>query len=288
MTRGEKQGWITGLEPATSGTTIRRSNQLSYTHHVASMRQYRFTRTSDDDPFCADRQLRHRGAESRRSTRSWRVACRRRTRISVRKSRRQAIASDTGRESARVEPGGTRHAGYLQGFLTPQRRERFEEVLAQRTRMLRVVLEDVYQPHNQSAVLRTAEALGLQDVHLVESANRWGWTGRFRWEARLVDDPSSHGRRRRRVLSYAITTGRVSHSGGVAGSEATPLPEIVVEQPTALVIGHETAGVSQAALELADDVRGHSDARICRESQSVGCGGRRPRSSATTARIVRP
>ena len=52
---------------------------------------------------------------------------------------------------------------YLQGFLTPQRRARFEEVLAQRTRMLRVVLEDVYQPYNQSAVLRTAESLGLAD-----------------------------------------------------------------------------------------------------------------------------
>ena len=43
-----------------------------------------------------------------------------------------------------------------------------ERVLAGRTRLLTVVLEDVYQPHNASAVLRSCECFGVQDVHVVE------------------------------------------------------------------------------------------------------------------------
>jgi hypothetical protein len=38
----QTQGWKTGFEPATSGTTIQRSNQLSYNHHLKRMQKYFF------------------------------------------------------------------------------------------------------------------------------------------------------------------------------------------------------------------------------------------------------
>ncbi len=47
------------------------------------------------------------------------------------------------------------------------------EVLEKRTRYITVALEDIYQPHNASAVLRTCECLGIQDVHVIENKNRY-------------------------------------------------------------------------------------------------------------------
>jgi len=57
---------------------------------------------------------------------------------------------------------------YLQTFLTTHRIERFKNILNQRTRHFTVAIEDVYQPHNASAVLRSCEVFGIQDVHIIE------------------------------------------------------------------------------------------------------------------------
>lgn len=57
---------------------------------------------------------------------------------------------------------------YLQGYLTDRRRELFKTVLAQRTRHFTVATEDVYQLHNTSAVMRSCDVFGIQDLHVVE------------------------------------------------------------------------------------------------------------------------
>ena len=62
---------------------------------------------------------------------------------------------------------------FLTQFITDERKQRFEEVLDYRTRHLTVVLEDIFQPHNASAVLRSCELRGIQDVHIVENNNRY-------------------------------------------------------------------------------------------------------------------
>ena len=53
---------------------------------------------------------------------------------------------------------------------SPARLSRAEAVLSARLRGITVVLEDAHDPHNVSAVLRTCEAFGIQDVHLVAEA----------------------------------------------------------------------------------------------------------------------
>ncbi len=63
--------------------------------------------------------------------------------------------------------------GYLSGFATEQRVRKFEEVIQLRTRYVSVVVEDVFQPHNASAVLRSAECFGVQDVHIIENVNKY-------------------------------------------------------------------------------------------------------------------
>ena len=58
---------------------------------------------------------------------------------------------------------------HLISFITDNRKELFMKVIAQRTRHITVVLEDIYQPHNASAVLRTCDLTGVQDVHIIEN-----------------------------------------------------------------------------------------------------------------------
>jgi len=61
---------------------------------------------------------------------------------------------------------------YLLGFITENKRNKFEKIINFRTRYLTVVLEDIYQPHNASAVLRTCDCFGIQDVHIIENKNK--------------------------------------------------------------------------------------------------------------------
>ncbi len=60
---------------------------------------------------------------------------------------------------------------HLASYLTPNRQVLFNSVLQQRTRYLTVVLEDIFQPQNASAVLRTCDCFGIQDVHIIENRN---------------------------------------------------------------------------------------------------------------------
>ena len=62
---------------------------------------------------------------------------------------------------------------YLSGFVTENRKKRFDDVLIHRTRHLTVVLEDIYQPHNAAAVLRSCDCFGIQDVHVIENQNKF-------------------------------------------------------------------------------------------------------------------
>ena len=58
---------------------------------------------------------------------------------------------------------------FLYQFLTDERKQRFEEVLQWRTRHITVVLEDIFQSHNASAVLRSCDLTGVQDIHIIEN-----------------------------------------------------------------------------------------------------------------------
>ena len=144
---------------------------------------------------------------------------------------------------------------HLQSFLTRARRDRFEEILSRRTRLLTLVLEDVFQPHNQSAVLRSADACGVQDVHIIETASQLDIArdialGSDRWltihRHQHASDNTHTCLRKLQAEGYHILVASPH-------PPAVPLPEVSVTRKTALVIGHETTGTSQTALELADE-----------------------------------
>ena len=62
---------------------------------------------------------------------------------------------------------------HLESFISDNRKELFNRVIAYRTRYITVVLEDIYQPHNASAILRTCDCFGIQDVHIIENKNKY-------------------------------------------------------------------------------------------------------------------
>ena len=62
---------------------------------------------------------------------------------------------------------------YLSKFVTPERLSLFDQILENRTRYITVVLEDIYQSQNASAVLRTCDCFGIQDVHIIENRNEF-------------------------------------------------------------------------------------------------------------------
>lgn len=62
---------------------------------------------------------------------------------------------------------------YLSGFVTKERLELFNKVLSQRTNYLTIVLEDIYQTQNASAVIRSADCFGIQNIHIIENKNKF-------------------------------------------------------------------------------------------------------------------
>lgn len=58
---------------------------------------------------------------------------------------------------------------YLEQFVTEKRRNLFQQVLSERTRHFTVAIEDIFQPHNSSAVVRSCDIFGIQDLHVIES-----------------------------------------------------------------------------------------------------------------------
>ena len=60
---------------------------------------------------------------------------------------------------------------HLETYLTEKRKERFDTVLSQRTKHFTVVTEDVYQLHNTSAVIRSCDVFGIQEINIVEERN---------------------------------------------------------------------------------------------------------------------
>lgn len=150
---------------------------------------------------------------------------------------------------------------HLQAFLTPARRRRIEEVLRSRTRHLTVVLENLYHEHNISAVFRSCDAFGVQDVHVIDRSATFRVTrdialGTHRWltlhcyqgqDDRGCGDPAAQCLSRLRNRGYRIVA-------AVPDAEARPLRTLDVSQPAAIVIGHEKWGVSEQLRAAADEL----------------------------------
>ena len=133
----------------------------------------------------------------------------------------------------------------------PRRLLRAESVLAGRQRDITVVLEDAHDTHNVSAVLRTCEALGIQDVHLVvennESAeiNRDVTKGAHSWLTLHRHYGSAQALTALRQAGYRIYAAFLRQ-------DTIPLPEIARQERAAFVFGNENAGLTKLWATEAD------------------------------------
>ena len=136
---------------------------------------------------------------------------------------------------------------------TGRRQERIEAALRRRQADLSLVLEDVHDPHNVGAVLRTCDAVGVLRVHVVyveetppaRAFARRSSGSASKWIEIVRHDSieACYGRLRadgQRILATALEP------------ESTDLYETDLTRPTALVFGNEMRGISPAAMEGAD------------------------------------
>lgn len=144
---------------------------------------------------------------------------------------------------------------HLSQFITPSRREKIDLVLQQRTRHMVPILEDINQPHNVSAAVRSIECFGVQDVHVIEQQNRYSINsgvskGSSNW---ITLNRYCHEGRNNTEECFTYLRAKGYHIVTTSPhGKARPLSELPITQKTALVFGTEERGVSLYAQEHAD------------------------------------
>ena len=139
---------------------------------------------------------------------------------------------------------------HLESYLTDNRRERFQKVLAQRTKHFTVATEDVYQLHNTSAVIRSCDVFGIQEVNIVEEVNskridreiamgaqKWVDLNRYHTTKSCIEDLCTQG--------YQIVA-TSPHA------EDCDLIDFDITKKSCFFFGRETEGLSQQVIDSAD------------------------------------
>jgi tRNA (guanosine-2'-O-)-methyltransferase len=145
---------------------------------------------------------------------------------------------------------------YLSECVTAERIDLFDRLLEERTRYLTLVLEDVFQPQNASAVVRTVDCFGLQDLYVIENGNRfvvdreiamgaskWIDIIKFKGKKNNTMEAITHLRQK----GYRIV-GTSPHEGGVNLEDYD-----LTKGKTALFFGTELTGISPLVMKEADE-----------------------------------
>ncbi len=139
-------------------------------------------------------------------------------------------------------------------LITDEKKARFQEVIKNRTRHFTVVLEDIFQAQNASAVLRSVECFGVQDLHVIENENIFDihvdiamgagkWTTLHRYND--AEDNTYRCLSNLKKQGYQII-GTTPHENDV------DLPQLDISKKTALVFGTELTGLSPTAISMCD------------------------------------
>ncbi len=144
-----------------------------------------------------------------------------------------------------------RYIEYLEKFVTEQRKQTFKEVLDKRTRYFTVALEDLYQMHNISAVVRSCDVFGLQDLHIIQK----------KYDPKLSHSIAKGAEKWLDIHKYTDTIDAVRQlkNKGYRIVATTPhtndvlLEEFDISKPAAFFFGVEKDGLSETLLQEADE-----------------------------------
>ena len=142
------------------------------------------------------------------------------------------------------------YLAYLEGFLTDNRKERFEKVLANRTNHFTIVVEDVFQMHNTSAVMRSCEVFGIQQLNIIEQ--RFGKSidkeiamGAQKWIDINTFETVEFSIKDLRAKGYQIIATTPHNNSCI-------LSDFDILKPSAIYFGTEKEGLSQDVIDQAD------------------------------------
>lgn len=143
----------------------------------------------------------------------------------------------------------------LEPYVSTHKQALINQVLNQRTRMITVVLEDIYQPQNASAVLRTCECFGIQDAYIIEKENNYEVNpkvvmGANKW-LDLYYYSSSEGKTGKDCLLDLKKKGYKLY-GTSPATEALEIQDILPDHKMAFIFGTELTGISSEVKELSD------------------------------------
>ncbi len=137
-------------------------------------------------------------------------------------------------------------------IMTPERHKRLQDVLDKRQPNLTVVLENVSDPHNISAVMRTCDAVGVQDIYILNTNigihKKWGAkssSSAAKWLSihQFTNTQECFAELRKHFKKIYTTH---------LSSDAASLHQLDLTEPVALVFGNEHSGVSEDIISLAD------------------------------------
>ena len=145
---------------------------------------------------------------------------------------------------------------FLKEFVTPHKIDIFDSIVLNRTRYITVLLEDIYQSQNASAVLRTADCFGMQDVHIIENKNQYKinpdvalgsyqWLTLHKYSKKKNNTLEAIKNLKKQGYRIVATTPHIND---------TNLQDFdLTKGKTAILLGSELKGLSQEALNNADE-----------------------------------
>ncbi|MDE0155672.1 MAG: RNA methyltransferase [Gammaproteobacteria bacterium] len=145
---------------------------------------------------------------------------------------------------------------YLSGFINEERRERLQQVLGERTRHVTVVLEDIYQPQNASAVVRTCECFGVQELHVIENVYEYRLNpavvqGSSKWIDLFRHNREEQDNSRACIEQLKQRGYRIIAMDPAPGGKT--VDQLDIGDKLALCFGSEEPGLSATLMDLADE-----------------------------------